>query len=202
MRSNPNSRRKKRSLPLRLFRFATQAVFGMVVLLLFGFGFKQMESLWRNPEAVLVLGGAAERERFAAEFAKQHPNLPVWVSSGSNPEYAEWVFMQAGIDPNRLHLDYRAVDTVTNFTTLADYFKQSRIRSVYLITSDYHMVRAQVIGGIVLGSRGIDFHPVSVPSDQSPEPITKVMRDAARAMLWVATGETGSHLADRFRSLR
>ncbi len=199
MRSNPTPRRKKRSLPLRLFRFVTRAASGIVVLLLFGFGFKQVESLWHNPEAVLVLGGAAERERFAAEFAKQHPDLPVWVSSGSNPEYAEWVFMQAGIDPNRIHLDYQAVDTVTNFTTLADYFKQSRIRSVYLITSDYHMTRAQVIGEIVLGSRGIDFHPIAVPSNRSPEPITKVVRDAARAMLWVATGETGSNFANRFR---
>lgn len=199
MRSKPAASRKKRSFPLRLFRLITRVTSGLVVLLLFGFGFKQVEGLWRNPEAVLVLGGAAERERFAAEFAKQHPDLPVWVSSGSNPEYAEWVFTQAGIDPDRIHLDYRAVDTVTNFTTLADYFKQSRIRSVYLITSDYHMPRAQVIGEIVLGSRGIDFHPIAVPSNQSPEPITKVVRDAARAMLWVATGETGSDLGQRFR---
>lgn len=202
MRSNPAASRKKHSLLRRLFRFTTRAASGMVLLLLFGFGFKQVESLWHHPDAVLVLGGAAERERFAAEFAKQHPDLPVWVSSGSNPEYAEWVFTQAGIDRDRLHLDYRAVDTVTNFTTLADYFKQSRIRSVYLITSDYHMARAQVIGEIVLGSRGINFHPVAVPSGRSPEPITKVVRDAARAMLWVATGETGSHLADRFRHLK
>ena len=169
------------------------------MLLLFGFGYQQVEGLWRQPEAVLVLGGATERERFAAEFAKQHPNLPVWVSSGSNPEYAEWIFTEAGIDPNRVHLDYQAVDTVTNFTTLADYFKTRKIRSVYLITSDYHMRRAQVIGEIVLGSRGIAFQPIAVPSERSPEPITKVVRDAARATLWVVTGETGSNLAAKFK---
>ena len=183
----------------RILRATRRAASAMILLLLFGFGFKQAQGFWYNPEAVLVLGGAVERERFAAEFAKQHPGLPVWVSSGSNPEYAEWVFLEAGIDPNRVHLDYQAVDTVTNFTTLADYFRAHGIRSVYLITSDYHMPRAQVIGEIVLGSRGIDFHPVAVPSDRSPEPIAKVVRDAARAMLWVATGETGSNLARRFR---
>jgi uncharacterized SAM-binding protein YcdF (DUF218 family) len=200
MRSRSAVHRKKHAWPVRIFRWISRTVSGLTLLLLFGFGYQQVEGLWRQPEAVLVLGGAAERERFAAEFAKQHPDLPVWVSSGSNPEYAEWVFTEAGIDPNRIHLDYQAVDTVTNFTTLADYFKTRKIRSVYLITSDYHMPRAQVIGEIVLGSRGIDFQPIAVPSERSPEPISKVVRDAARAALWVVTGETGSNLAARLNN--
>lgn len=191
--------RKNIPLPLRLFHFLRRAASGLIVLSLFGFGYSQVEGLWQHPQAVLVLGGAAEREQFAAEFAKAHPELPVWVSSGSNPEYAEWVFTNAGIDPARIHLDYQAVDTVTNFTTLADYFKTRQIHSVYLITSDYHMRRAQVIGEIVLGSRGIDFQPVAVPSRRSAEPVNKVVRDAARAMLWVVTGDTGANLATRFK---
>ncbi|WP_416676681.1 YdcF family protein [Egbenema bharatensis] len=149
----------------------------------------------RTPEAVLVLGGAVEREIFAAEFAKKYPDLPVWVSSGSNPEYAEWVFLEAGIDAERLHLDYQAIDTVTNFTTLVDEFKSRGIHSVYLITSDYHMRRAKVIGEIVFGSQGIAFKPIAVPSDYSPEPWGKVLRDAARSVSWVVTGRTGASLA-------
>jgi len=199
MRSRRAAPRKSCSLGLKIVRFLWRATSGLVLLLLFGFGYRQVEGLWQRPQAVLVLGGAAEREKFAAEFARQHPQLPVWVSSGSNPEYAEWLFNTAGISPDRLHLDYRAVDTVTNFTSLADYFKARDIHSVYLITSDYHMRRAQVIGEIVLGSRGIDFQAISVPSDQSPEPLNKVVRDAARSVLWVMTGQTGSHLAQRFR---
>jgi len=199
MRSRRAAPRKSCSLGLKIVRFFWRAISGLVLLLLFGFGYRQVEGLWQRPQAVLVLGGAAERERFAAEFARQHPQLPVWVSSGSNPEYAEWLFNKAGISPDRLHLDYRAVDTVTNFTSLADYFKTRDIHSVYLITSDYHMRRAQVIGEIVLGSRGIDFQAISVPSDQSPEPLNKVVRDAARSVLWVMTGQTGSQLAQRFR---
>lgn len=191
--------RKKSVLSGRLVRLTGRFVSGSVLLLLFGFGYRQVESLWRQPQAMLVLGGATEREQFAAAFAKQHPELPIWVSSGSNPEYAEWVFTKAGIEPQRIHLDYQAVDTVTNFTTLADYFRDRNIQSVYLITSDYHMPRAQVIGEIVLGSRGIDFQPVAVPSNRSPEPFNKVVRDAARSMLWVMTGNTGSDLAQRFK---
>lgn len=191
--------RKRRSFLSRLVRFGVSLVAGLSVLLLCGFGYRQVEGLWFRPQAVLVLGGALERERFAAEFAKQHPQLPVWISSGSNPEYAEWLFANAGIESKRVHLDYQAVDTVTNFTTLADAFKSQNIRSVYLITSDYHMRRAQVIGEIVLGSRGIDLKPIAVPSNQAPEPLKKVLRDAARAVLWVVTGETGSQFAKRFR---
>jgi uncharacterized SAM-binding protein YcdF (DUF218 family) len=184
---NPRKARKIR--PVRfLFKWT-------LVLLLVGGSYKWLEDVFRQPQAVLVLGGATEREKFAAEFAKAHPDLPIWVSSGSNPEYSEWVFAEAGIAADRLHLDYRAVDTVTNFTTLVDEFKARGINSIYLITSDYHMRRASVIGEIVLGSHGIDFKPVVVESGESPESLNKAIRDGARAMLWVATGETGDNLA-------
>ena len=170
----------------------------LALLLVLGLAFKEIRDLTRSPQAVLVLGGAKEREKFAAQFAQEHSDLPVWVSSGSNPEYSEWVFAEAGIDPSRVHRDYQAVDTVTNFTTLADDFKARGITSVYLITSDYHMRRAWVIGEIVLGSRGIDFKPVEVPSAQSSEALAKTLRDGARAILWVVTGDTGLALAKYF----
>ncbi|GAB4377057.1 MAG: hypothetical protein Kow00121_25470 [Elainellaceae cyanobacterium] len=144
---------------------------------------------------VLVLGGAPEREVFAANFAREHPNLPIWISSGSNPEYAEWVFSEAGVASERVRLDYEAIDTVTNFTTLVDKLEAEGITSIYLVTSDYHMRRARVIGEIVLGSRGIAFKTVEVPSGESQEPMEKVFRDAARSLLWVATGQTGENFA-------
>lgn len=174
-------------------------VFSVTLLGLLGLGYQQLAGLWQKPQAVLVLGGATEREKFAAQFAQAHPNLPIWVSSGSNPEYAEWVFSEAGIPADRVHLDYQAVDTVTNFTTLVDQLKSQGISSVYLITSDYHMRRAQVIGEIILGSRGIDFKPIAVPSQQQDEPVEKVVRDAARAVLWVTTGKTGADLLQEWK---
>ena len=163
----------------------------LVVPLILWFGYKQIASQMLPPQAILVLGGSAEREKFAAEFARQHPNLNVWVSSGSPKNYAESLFTKARIRSSRLHLDYEAVDTVTNFTTLVDKLQAQGIDSVYLITSDYHMRRASVIGEIVLGSRGITFKPIAVPSKRSPEPIEKSIRDGARAILWVTTGYTG-----------
>lgn len=146
-------------------------------------------------EAIFVLGGATERERFAAKFAQQHPRLPIWVSSGSPEAYARKVFARAGIKKSRVHLDYQAVDTVTNFTSLADEFQSQGISRVYLITSSDHMRRARVIGEIVFGSRGIQLKPVPVSNKRTPEPPEKCFRDGIRAILWLNANYTNSSLS-------
>ena len=158
-------------------------------------GFKSINNpASTTPEALLVLGGHEEREHFAAQLARQYPQLPIWISSGSPQDYAQRIFTKAGISSDRLHLDYRASDTVTNFTTLVDKLKAQGIDSVYLITSENHMTRAKVIGEIVFGSRGIDFHPIEVPSENPPEPVKKCLRDGARSIFWLLTGHTGAIL--------
>jgi uncharacterized SAM-binding protein YcdF (DUF218 family) len=153
-------------------------------------GFKPAHQVTSSPEALLVLGGHEERERYAAQLAQKHPNLPIWISSGSPQAYARRIFTKAGIKSDRLHFDYRASDTVTNFTTLVDELKAQGIDNVYLITSENHMQRAKIIGDIVLHSRGIDFQPIPVPSQNPPEPVEKTLRDGARAFFWLVTGRT------------
>jgi uncharacterized SAM-binding protein YcdF (DUF218 family) len=142
----------------------------------------------RQPQAILVLGGSPIREKFAAQFALQHPKLPIFVTSGSPEEYAKYVFEEAGVERDRLHLDYRAVDTVTNFTVMVTELQKRKITDVYVLTSDFHMSRALVIGKIVLGSRGIDIHPVTIPSTVQPESPTKSWRDGLRSVFWLVTG--------------
>ncbi|MDX2255380.1 MAG: YdcF family protein [Pseudanabaenaceae cyanobacterium bins.39] len=141
----------------------------------------------QEPQAIFVLGGAPSREKFAAKFALQHPKLPIFVSSGSPEEYAEYVFDQAGVSRDRLHLDYRAVDTVSNFTVMVREFENRNIKNIYLLTSDSHMPRAEVIAKIVLGSRGIQIYPVKIPSEFPSEPPVKSLRDGVRAMIWLVT---------------
>ncbi|GAC1465169.1 MAG: hypothetical protein NVS2B14_10650 [Chamaesiphon sp.] len=187
----------KKTSPSKLRLFAWLMPILIVLLWL---GYKQMESYFLQPKAIFVLGGATEREKFAAEFARHHPNIPIWVSSGSPKRYAKKVFVKAGIDLSRVHLDYQAVDTVTNFTSLVKEFKAQGIDSVYLITSDYHMRRARIIGEIVFGSRGIIIKPVSIPTGRSPESIKKAIRDGARAIVWVTTGYTGASLGESLES--
>lgn len=156
------------------------------------FGYREVLSHFVRPEAVVVLGGHEAREKFAADFAREHPHLDIWVSSGSPENYVERIFAFRGIESDRLNLNYRADDTVTNFTTLVDELKASGIESVYLVTSDSHMTRARIIGEIVFGSRGIIIKPMAVPSQLPSEPLVKSFRDSARAILWLFTGCTGS----------
>ncbi len=156
------------------------------------FAYKQIQSYLIPAQALIVLGGHEERERFAAQFAHKYRDLPIWVSSGSPKDYAQKIFAKEGIESDRLHLDYRARDTVTNFTTLVDELKARGINSVYVITSENHMLRARIIGEIVFGSRGIIFKPISVPSHNPPEPLEKCLRDGIRSILWLTTGHTGT----------
>jgi uncharacterized SAM-binding protein YcdF (DUF218 family) len=154
-------------------------------------GYREVENTWIKPQAIFVLGGEEEREIFGAKFAHTHPHLPVWISSGAPPNYAKKVFKKAGVSADNLHLDYRAIDTVTNFTTLVDRFKSQGISSVYLVTSDDHLPRARVIGEIVFGSKGIKVKPITFESNREAEPIQKTVRDGFRSILWLITGYAG-----------
>jgi uncharacterized SAM-binding protein YcdF (DUF218 family) len=146
-----------------------------------------------QPQAFFVLGGEPKREEATADLARWYPNLDIWVSSGPDFLETKKIFQTAGINPTRLHVDQRAVDTVTNFTTLVNEFQQSKIKHLYLITSDYHMLRAKAIGTLVLGSRGIVFTPVSISSNRPKESNFRIFRDILRSILWIVTGQTGAN---------
>ncbi|MBW4603157.1 MAG: YdcF family protein [Calothrix sp. FI2-JRJ7] len=143
-----------------------------------------------QPQAFFVLGGDPKREEATAEIARWFPNLNIWLSSVPNVVETKKIFKTAGINSTRLRIDQHAVDTVTNFTTLVNDFQQSKIQHLYLITSDYHMPRAKAIGTLVLGSRGIVFTPVSVPSNQPQESNFRIVRDMLRSVLWIFTAQT------------
>jgi len=147
-----------------------------------------------QPQAILTLGGGSDREKFAAQFARTHP-VPVWVSSGIPPAQAQTIFRNAGISDKRVHFDRWGVDTVTNFTSLVEEFEHQNIQHFYLITSDFHMPRAKAIATLVLGSQGITFTPVSIPTNHPPEAWLHILRDCGRSILWIVTGRTGASLS-------
>lgn len=164
--------RPKQKSPLTLLR---QIIYLLPVVSVGGWwSYNEIQSYLVKPEAIVVLGGHEERERYAAHLASKNPTLPIWVSSGSPSNYVKRIFAKAGVNSTRLHLDYKAKDTVTNFTTLVDQLKAQGIDSVYLITSENHMRRAWIVGEIVFGSRGIVIKPLAVPSHARPESFKNV----------------------------
>lgn len=180
-------------------RFIFLFITGLIIFLVSIFPLRLAIARYQapNPQAILTLGGGRDREIFTAQFAQIHPNLPIWVSAGSPTEIIRQTFRDAGIDETRLYLDRRAVDTVTNFTTLVEDFNREEIQHLYLITSDYHMPRATAIATVVLGSQGIAFTPITVPSKKgAAESKLRILRDTSRAVMWVITGRTGASLKD------
>jgi uncharacterized SAM-binding protein YcdF (DUF218 family) len=151
-----------------------------------------------RPQLILVLGGDVDREKAAARLAR-HDGLPVLVSSGTNPEYATWLFhVREGLPAHHLHLDYRATDTLTNFTSLVDDLHRARIRHALLVTSSDHMERALLVGRIVAGSRGIALTPIAVACGQHCQPETRrrIWGDGLRALIWVVSGRDLRHWAE------
>lgn len=147
-----------------------------------------------QPQAIFTLGGDPAREQMTAQLAQWYPSLEIWISSGPNPKETREIFQSASIPLTRVHIDLRAVDTVTNFTSLVADFKQRHLQHLYLITSDYHMPRAKAIATIVLGSQGIGFTPVVVSSARPQESTFQLLRDVGRSLFWIVTGRTGASL--------
>jgi uncharacterized SAM-binding protein YcdF (DUF218 family) len=152
-----------------------------------------------TPQAILTLGGGQLRESFTAQFAQKHPALEIWVSSGTLPSKTREIFEVAGIPQEKLHIDCRAIDTVTNFTSLVADFQKRHFQHLYLITASYHMARAKAIAAFVFGSRGIVVIPIPIDhqrpdSSHPPESLLRTLRDSARAVLWIVTGRTGASL--------
>lgn len=173
---------------------------GLVLLGSIGLKHQRARAQAPEPQAILVLGGGTGREEAAAHLAATRPDLSVWVSSGDrNSTAAYTIFRRAGVSPSRVYLDYQATDTVTNFTTLAPQLRQRGYRHIYVVTSDFHIPRARVIGTLVLGHQSMTFTPLAVPSDRPTEPWVKLVRDGGRSLLWIITGRTGGWIGQRLQ---
>ena len=150
-----------------------------------------MEAALTNhqPQRILVLGGDADRERIGLRLARRM-NLPLVVSGGTNPDYAQWLMQHEGLPEDRVRLDYRARDTLGNFTSLVDELQRDGVHHLLLVTSEDHLPRAMAVGAIVAGSRGIRLTgvPVSCRPRCREESLGKRFGDGLRAFAWVLTG--------------
>ncbi len=144
----------------------------------------------QSPQLILVLGGDIDREVSGMKIAKELA-LPILISGGSNLEYSNWLIKKENIPSTLVRRDYRAEDTMTNFTYIVDELYQENINHILLITSDYHLSRAKIVGEIISGSRGIKVTSLSVPCPSSckKEDDRKRNIDLIRTLTWVITGK-------------
>ena len=73
-------------------------------------------------DIILQLGGNPARSETGIELAKAYPDAKVGISTGES--VCKQMYIDAGIDPERVIMDNEAWDTVTNFTTTYKLFKR------------------------------------------------------------------------------
>ena len=176
--------RKRKNNKINRFRNLAILSFLWIIVISLPIQIALAKSQYPLPQAFFILGGDPAREDFVAKLAPWYPSFDIWISSGPNPQKTKQIFTSAGVPEKLLHIDSSASDTVSNFTSLVGEFKKNHLRHLYLVTSDYHMARAIAIGTIILGSEGIAFTPLSVPSHERDESLVAIARDISRALLW------------------
>lgn len=152
--------------------------------------FPWWQALQQTPSSIVVLGGGIRREMLAAHLAQYYSDLPIIISSGSSLPCLYRVFVaEKGVAWKRVKVDFRAMDTLTNFTTLVPYLQSNHPRKVLMITSKGNLSRASVLGWLVWGSRGIAVEPVLVEGAGHYESWLKTLADSIRGLAWVILGE-------------
>lgn len=126
----------------------------------------------------------------------QHNAIRIWISTGRPRPEISRLANQSGIGLSRVELDYRAIDTVTNFTTMAPKMRAANISTVYVVTDVSHIDRAMIIARAVLAYYGIT--PVAAPcpntTRRDSEWIIRGWRDYLRCVVWFYTGKSGANM--------
>ncbi len=74
MKQNTHKRRKS------LFIYLTFTIFLLLSIIPARLAIATYQAPY--PQAILTLGGSQTREKFTAQFAQVHSQLPIWISSG------------------------------------------------------------------------------------------------------------------------
>ena len=147
------------------------------------------------PQCVLVLGGCKRRELAAARMYSTLPSARMLLLSSGEAELEE---MQAAAAPAAAHsviVDRSAVDTVTNFTTVARALAAAGVTSVACATAREHLPRALAVGTLALGAEGLEATALPVDSAEAlREGWARTLRDVARTLLWLVSGVHGASL--------
>ncbi len=155
-------------------------------------------------DAILVLGGSIKREMYVTQFAKQNPEIPIFISQGADPPCVWLIFERDRASKRNVWLERCASSTFSNFTFNAELLKQSQVKKVKVITSDSHLPRAKWLAQILLGAKGIAVEIDTVEEEGIPgnqEFWLKTALDVIRSVIWVLISPIYSPECDRVQRL-
>jgi uncharacterized SAM-binding protein YcdF (DUF218 family) len=159
--------------------------------------------------AFFVLGGSIRREIYAAQLAKQYPQIPILISQGSQVPCTWLIFERNQVSKENVYLEKCAHNTFTNFVYSVPILKQWGIKKVKLITSATHLPRAVWMANILIGSQGIWVEldlaqEKGIPGNN--EHWLKTILDLTRSLIWAMVSQVIQpqcsdviHLADLSR---
>lgn len=138
-------------------------------------------------DAILVLGGSIRREIYAAQLARNNPQIPILISTGSLDPCISLIFSREGSPPENIWLERCANSTFDNFFYSVPILKKWRANKVKIITSPSHLPRAQWLAEIHLGVQGIATEmdlvvEQGIPGNQETEFKTRL--DVLRSIFW------------------
>ncbi|MBE9177913.1 YdcF family protein [Oculatella sp. LEGE 06141] len=143
-------------------------------------------------DAFLVLGGSIQREIHVAELARQHPETPILISTGSPVPCVWLIFQRANAPIQKVWLENCAHSTFDNFFFGLPVLQHWQTRKVQLITSPTHLPRAVWMAKILLGAHGIWVEPDIVVETGTPanrEFWWKTGLDVTRSLVWAAVSQ-------------
>jgi uncharacterized SAM-binding protein YcdF (DUF218 family) len=136
---------------------------------------------------VIELGGNISRLPHACRVALALPDAHLIISSEGGAQQCLQIALDVGLPRERIHLDYQAWDTVTNFTKTAVLVKHLGTTDLHIVTDGFHMRRSLGIALIVYAFTGIRYH-AKPSSSGAPEPWRLTCEDWLRALVWRLTG--------------
>lgn len=143
-------------------------------------------------DTFFVLGGSIRREMYVSQLAKQNPDIPILISTGSDDPCILKLFEREQAPTQQVWLEKCANSTFDNFVYSQPILSQWHAHHVKLITSPTHLPRAKWMAQIVLGSHGIwvDIETVKetgVPANR--EFGLKTAVDVSRTVLWALASQ-------------
>ncbi|MBI4493357.1 MAG: YdcF family protein [Chloroflexi bacterium] len=159
------------SAPLIL---AAGVALGAVCLVGLGFALDSPEAALERSEAIVVISGDEDLSRFREGLRLYRQGWgSVLVFSGaardepvSNAQVMRDIALREGVPERAILVDHEAVDTLGNARNTLRLLQERGLRSAILVTSPYHLRRAEVTFQAIYSGSGIRLLAHAAPDDE------------------------------------
>jgi hypothetical protein len=164
--------------------------FGIGIALLVLTRLCQLVIAYYSPtSAYLVLGGTPNRERYAAQLVKAHPDIKVLISGGSENPCIWLIFDKEKTPKDNVWMERCSHNTFDNFYYSAPILSKWGVRKVLLITDPPQSDRVLPMAKIMLGAKGMWVDLCIVPNSGGQDSRYPMWVDIACSAAWAIVSQ-------------